>query len=94
MGVDYYEVLNVGRNATDDDPKKAYRKLTMRWHPDENPTDKKEAEAKFKKISEAYEVLSDPHKRTTYDQHGEEGLKDMPAPGTSGNGGFPNGFNP
>ncbi|KAL8090121.1 uncharacterized protein LOC141697895 isoform X1 [Apium graveolens] len=94
MGVDYYEVLNVGKNATDDDLKKAYRKLAMRWHPDKNPTDKKEAEAKFKQISEAYEVLSDPQKRTTYDQHGEEGLKDMPVPGPSGSGGFPNGFNP
>lgn len=57
MGVDYYEVLNVGKNATDDDLKKAYRKLAMRWHPDKNPTDKKEAEAKFKQISEAYEVI-------------------------------------
>lgn len=57
MGVDYYEVLNVGKNATDDDLKKAYRKLAMRWHPDKNPNDKKEAEAKFKQISEAYEVI-------------------------------------
>lgn len=55
--MDYYEVLNVERNATEDDLKKAYRKLAMRWHPDKNPTDKKEAEAKFKQISEAYEVI-------------------------------------
>lgn len=56
MGVDYYNILNVGKNATEDDLKKAYRKLAMRWHPDKNPTEKKEAEAKFKQISEAYEV--------------------------------------
>ena len=56
MGVDYYNVLKVGRNATDDDLKKAYRKLAMKWHPDKNPNNKKEAEAKFKQISEAYEV--------------------------------------
>lgn len=94
MGVDYYNILKVGRNATDDDLKKAYRRLAMRWHPDKNPNDKKEAEAKFKQISEAYDVLSDPQKRAIYDQYGEEGLKDMPPPGSSGSGGFPNGFNP
>lgn len=57
MGVDYYNTLNVEKNATEDDLKKAYRKLAMRWHPDKNPTEKKEAEAKFKQISEAYEVV-------------------------------------
>ena len=57
MGVDYYNILKVDRNATDDDLKKAYRKLAMKWHPDKNPTNKKEAEAKFKQISEAYEVI-------------------------------------
>jgi hypothetical protein len=56
MGVDYYKVLGVDRGAGDDDLKKAYRKLAMRWHPDKNPTNKKEAEAKFKQISEAYDV--------------------------------------
>lgn len=56
MGVDYYNVLNVGKTATDDDLKKAYRKLAMKWHPDKNPNNKKEAEAQFKQISEAYEV--------------------------------------
>ncbi|KAL6985358.1 hypothetical protein U1Q18_018733 [Sarracenia purpurea var. burkii] len=94
MGVDYYNILKVNRNATEDDLKKSYRRLAMKWHPDKNPTSKKEAEAKFKQISEAYEVLSDPQKRAVYDQYGEEGLKDMPPPGSSGNGGFPNGFNP
>ena len=56
MGVDYYNVLKVGCNATEDDLKKAYRKLAMKWHPDKNPNNKKEDEAKFKQISEAYEV--------------------------------------
>ncbi|XP_044471135.1 dnaJ homolog subfamily B member 1-like [Mangifera indica] len=100
MGMDYYNILKVNKNATDDDLKKAYRKLAMKWHPDKNRDNKKEAEAKFKQISEAYEVLSDPQKRVTYDQYGEEGLKNVPP---SGNGGFPfgngsgsgsKGFNP
>ncbi|KAI6681490.1 hypothetical protein NL676_035371 [Syzygium grande] len=91
MGVDYYGILKVDKNATDDDLKKAYRKLAMKWHPDKNPNNKKEAEAKFKQISEAYEVLNDPQKRVIYDQYGEEGLKDMPPPGSSGNS---SGFNP
>ena len=56
MGVDYYKILQVDRNAKDDDLKKAYRKLAMKWHPDKNPNNKKEAEAKFKQISEAYDV--------------------------------------
>lgn len=58
MGVDYYNVLKVNRNATEDDLKKAYRRLAMKWHPDKNPNNKKEAEAKFKQISEAYEACS------------------------------------
>ncbi|KAJ7958712.1 DnaJ subfamily B member like [Quillaja saponaria] len=94
MGVDYYNILNVDKNASDDDLKKAYRKLAMKWHPDKNPTNKKEAEAKFKQISEAYEVLSDPQKRVVYDQDGEEGLKDMPPPGSGPSGGGSSGFNP
>lgn len=56
MGVDYYNILKVDKNATEDDLKKAYRKLAMKWHPDKNPTNKKEAEANFKQISEAYAV--------------------------------------
>ncbi|XP_060969995.1 uncharacterized protein LOC133028990 [Cannabis sativa] len=55
MGVDYYNILKVNRNATDDDLKKAYRRLAMKWHPDKNRNNKKEAEATFKQISEAYE---------------------------------------
>ncbi|KAI4374132.1 hypothetical protein MLD38_012165 [Melastoma candidum] len=88
MGVDYYKVLQVDRGAKDDDLKKAYRKLAMKWHPDKNPNNKKEAEAKFKQISEAYEVLNDPQKREIYDQYGEEGLKgQVPPPGAGGAGG-------
>lgn len=56
MGVDYYKILQVDKNAKEDDLKKAYRKLAMKWHPDKNPNNKKEAEAKFKQISEAYDV--------------------------------------
>ncbi|XP_054789010.1 uncharacterized protein LOC129294612 [Prosopis cineraria] len=88
MGVDYYNILKVVKNATDDDLKKSYRKLAMKWHPDKNPNNKKEAEAKFKQISDAYEVLSDPQKRMIYDQHGEEGLQDMPPPGNGPSSGF------
>ncbi|XP_071716149.1 uncharacterized protein [Rutidosis leptorrhynchoides] len=85
MGVDYYKVLGVDRNANDDDLKKAYRKLAMKWHPDKNPNNKKDAEAKFKTISEAYDVLSDQQKRAIYDQYGEEGLKgQVPPPGAGG----------
>lgn len=57
MGVDYYKILQVDRTAKDDDLKKAYRKLAMKWHPDKNPNNKKDAEAKFKQISEAYDVF-------------------------------------
>ncbi|KAI4374131.1 hypothetical protein MLD38_012164 [Melastoma candidum] len=56
MGVDYYKVLQVDRNTKDDDLKKAYRRLATKWHPDKNPDNKKEAEAKFKQISEAYDI--------------------------------------
>ncbi|KAK9096418.1 hypothetical protein Sjap_021915 [Stephania japonica] len=86
MGVDYYNILKLSRNATEDDLKKSYRRLAMKWHPDKNQNNKKDAEAKFKQISEAYEVLSDPQKRTIYDQYGEEGLKGIPPPGSFNNG--------
>jgi DnaJ homolog subfamily B member 4 len=67
MGTDYYNVLKVNRNATEEDLKKSYRRLAMRWHPDKNPGDvKKEAEAKFKKISEAYEVWKLQGKNCSY----------------------------
>ena len=70
---DYYEVLGVSKNASDDEIKKAYRKLAVKYHPDRNPGDK-EAEAKFKEINEAHEVLSDKQKRARYDQFGHAGV--------------------
>ena len=72
---DYYEILGVSKNVSADEIKKAYRKLALKHHPDRNPTNKKEAEEKFKEVSEAYEVLSDPQKRAKYDQFGHEGLR-------------------
>ncbi|XP_073149500.1 uncharacterized protein [Henckelia pumila] len=93
MGVDYYKILQVDRSANDEELKKAYRKLAMKWHPDKNPNNKKDAESKFKQVSEAYDVLSDQNKRAVYDQYGEEGLKgQMPPPGAGGAGGFPGGM--
>lgn len=81
---DYYEVLAVGRGASDVEIKKAYRKLALQHHPDRNPGNK-EAEEKFKEASEAFQVLSDPEKRRTYDQFGFEGLEGS---GYSGVGGI------
>ncbi|XP_012583722.1 PREDICTED: dnaJ homolog subfamily B member 2 isoform X2 [Condylura cristata] len=70
----YYEILDVPRSASADDIKKAYRRKALQWHPDKNPDNKEFAERKFKEVAEAYEVLSDKHKREIYDRYGREGL--------------------
>ncbi|MBI5375638.1 MAG: molecular chaperone DnaJ [Candidatus Schekmanbacteria bacterium] len=71
---DYYQILGVKKEASQEEIKKTYRKLAMQYHPDRNP-ENKEAEEKFKEAAEAYEVLNDPEKRRTYDMYGHEGLK-------------------
>lgn len=76
--VDYYRVLEVSRNASTAEIKKAYRKLALKWHPDKNPDNLDEANKKFKEISEAYEVLSDDKKRRVYDMYGKDGLSQTP----------------
>lgn len=83
---DYYEVLGVGRDASDEEIKKAYRKLAVKHHPDKNPGDKA-AEGKFKELSEAYEALSDPQKRAAYNQYGHSAF-DARARAGGGRGGF------
>ncbi len=88
---DYYEVLGVGKSASDEELKKAYRKLAMKYHPDKNPDDA-EAEAKFKEINEAYEVLSNAEKRNLYDQFGHAGVNQNGGYGGGGFGGFEGGF--
>ena len=77
---DYYAVLGVDRNANDDQLKKAYRKMAVKWHPDKNQDNTEKAEAMFKEVGEAYDVLSDSNKRALYDKYGEAGLKGGPPP--------------
>ncbi|KAH7913766.1 hypothetical protein BJ138DRAFT_1171063 [Hygrophoropsis aurantiaca] len=92
----YYKLLGIDRSAGEDEIKKAYKKMALKWHPDRN-SGSEEASKKFKEISEAFEVLNDKNKRAIYDQFGEEGLKGGgpspgagPAPGGGGAGGFSN----
>lgn len=82
MAKDFYKILGISRTATDDEIKKAYRKLALKYHPDKNKTPG--AEDRFKEVAEAYEVLSDKSKRELFDQYGEEGLH----PGAGGGGGM------
>jgi DnaJ-class molecular chaperone len=101
---DYYQILGVSRDATDDEIKKAYRSLARKHHPDLNPENKKEAEAKFKEVQEAYDVLGEPDKRAQYDRFGKAFSSGGFPPGAGagpfgpGAGGFPPGqggwFNP
>ena len=88
---DYYEVLGVSKTAGDEEIKKAYRKLAKQYHPDMNPGDKA-AEAKFKEVNEAYEVLSDPQKKSRYDQYGFAGVDPNYGAGQGGYGGYGGGF--
>jgi molecular chaperone DnaJ len=93
---DYYEILGVAKNASDEDIKKAYRKLAMKHHPDRNQGDGKKSEERFKEAKEAYEMLADPQKRAAYDQYGHAGVDPNAGfrggPGAEGFGGFAEAF--
>ena len=84
---EYYEVLGVPRGANEADIKKAYKKLALKWHPDKNPDQRDNAERIFKRVSEAYEVLSDPEKRKMYDMYGKAAFD-----GSGGGGGGGSGY--
>ena len=84
---DYYEVLGISKNATEDEIKKAYRKKAIEFHPDKNPGNT-EAEEKFKEAAEAYDVLSDPQKKQRYDQFGHAGMGGAASSGAGFGGGM------
>lgn len=88
LSEEYYEALGVARNASVEEIKKSYRKLALKWHPDKNLNKREVAEMNFKRLSEAYEVLSDPQKRQIYDRYGKDGLVNG---GNSGPSGFDQG---
>ncbi|MFN3785623.1 MAG: molecular chaperone DnaJ [Thiothrix sp.] len=88
---DYYEILGIQKNASDDELKKAFRRLAMKYHPDRNPNNP-EAEAKFKEAKEAYEILGDPQKRAAYDQFGHAGVDPTVGGFGAGRGGAQGGF--
>lgn len=91
MGKDYYKILGISKGASDDEIKKGYRKMALKYHPDKNKSPG--AEEKFKEIAEAYDVLSDKNKKEVYDKYGEEGLKNGPPPGSGFQGSAPGGGN-
>ncbi|AHN24642.1 Chaperone protein DnaJ [Gilliamella apicola] len=85
---DYYEILGVSKTATESEIKKAYKRLAMKYHPDKNQDNKAEAEAKFKEVKEAYEILTDAQKKAAYDQYGHAAFEQGGGAGAGGFGGF------
>jgi thioredoxin-like negative regulator of GroEL/DnaJ-domain-containing protein 1 len=91
-GEDYYKILGVSRSASDAEIKKAFKKLSLKYHPDKNKKDPERAKNMFIKVANAYEILSDPKKKKTYDQYGEEGVKQQTERENAGQGGDFGGF--